>query len=121
MKYSLTRTRTGDTLKNDVHEDDESFKTSHKVVLVFEDLNRGESDFYYEALMDFLNRSEKMKGKYYSASTIVELQHYRDAPEREVIKKFDAAIMQAKRLSGQEKMKLSNLVHDLEKIIMDLK
>ena len=46
------------------HENGRNLKNT--VTLVFTELTRGESEFYYEALMGFLNNSEDLKKKYFT-------------------------------------------------------
>ena len=111
MKYSLTRKRVGEKTRDDL-------LASSTVTLTFTELNRAESEFYYEALWNFLNRSEKQKEQYFNKISSQQMWEQSNAPELCLLQQFHARIDQLTKMPDTEKKQLIKLV---EKIIETMK
>jgi hypothetical protein len=113
MKYALTRTRAGKNIGNDVG------TTNSTVMLRMTDLNRAESEFYYEALWDFLNRSEKRKEQYFDKISSQQMWERSNAPELCLLQQFRVRLDRLTKMPDTEKKQLLKIVDEIVEAMKD--
>lgn len=118
MQIELTRKHKRDFIKDLEHGQQNS---GNEVHLDCTGLNRGESEFFYESLMTFLNNADKQMERYFVKRDLAILKKKEESPERAILAEILIRTGKSPRLSNQDKLAINAMVGELKTIFEGLR
>lgn len=113
MKIELTRHQE----RGGIHIDS---NVKNTVTLIISDLHRAESDFFYEALTNFLNKSSPAMKRYFDENTDLKKWEKIYRPEREILAGLIIEISNTRIQKGQ-KYEMQEKLAELKKLFEELR